>query len=312
MPSVPSVDLRPWIAIQRNRSSGSGARAALLHELIIELKRTGYRTRLFASRTRFDAFVTRIDRCSRICCAVAAGGDGTVADLVNRHPGLPVAILPLGTENLLAKYLGIRPSGRQVAEMIVAGQKRCLDLGRAGERTFLLMASVGFDADVVRRLASRRRGNITHFSYIQPILESLRTYKHPEFRIQAEGSEHIFTAREALFVNLPAYAFGLSFAAAARGDDGRLDARLFQHGSRLHIMRYVMHVLRNSHEALSDVVSVSGRRFRIESDEPAPVQVDGDVAGWTPLDVSVLPGALTVLVPPASSHEYPTDPHCSK
>ena len=60
---------------------------------------------------------------------VAAGGDGTVADLVNRFPDVPLAILPLGTENLLARHVGIACDGRLVAEMIARGETRRIDLG---------------------------------------------------------------------------------------------------------------------------------------------------------------------------------------
>ena len=65
--------------------------------------------------------------------ALAAGGDGTVVDVVNRHPDLPLAVLPMGTENLLARFLGLPSSGRELAELIAEGCTRKIDIGRAND-----------------------------------------------------------------------------------------------------------------------------------------------------------------------------------
>jgi diacylglycerol kinase family enzyme len=98
-------------------------------------------------------------------------------------------------------------------------------------------------------------------------------------------------------VNVPIYALGLSVARSARGDDGILDLRLFQQGSAFQMIRYLCNLALGTHEGLPDVQSLSGRRVRIESDVPVPIQLDGDAAGFTPAEISVLPGALEVIVP---------------
>ena len=235
----------------------------------------------------------------QLVCIVAAGGDGTVADVINRHPGVRIALLPLGTENLLARYLGVPRSGKEVARMIAAGQVRVLDLSRVGERRFVLMASVGFDADVIQRLHDSRRGNISRLSYVQPILESVRKYAYPEIRLWVDDAPSPRFARLAVITNVPIYALGMSVARCARGDDGMLDLRLFRRGSAFQMLRYLCNLALGTHEGLSDVESLRGRQIRIESDVPVPIQVDGDSAGWTPAEICVLPGALEVVVPSA-------------
>ena len=86
--------------------------------------------------------------------------------VVNSIPvGVPLAILPLGTENLLAKYLQIPPDPERVADLICAGRTVPLDAGRANGRIFLLMVGCGFDAEVVRRLHAAREGHISHLDY---------------------------------------------------------------------------------------------------------------------------------------------------
>ena len=238
-----------------------------------------------------------VDAGRQVACIVAAGGDGTVADVVNRHPGVRIALLPLGTENLLARFLGVPRSGQAVARMIAAGHVRVLDLCQLGERRFVLMASVGFDADVIQRLHESRLGNISRLSYVQPILESVRKYTYPEIRLWVDDAPNPKLARMAVITNVPIYALGLSVARCAQGDDGVLDLRLFLRGSAFQMLRYLCNLALGRHEKLWDVESLPGRRFRIESDVPVPIQVDGDSAGWTPAEICVLPGALEVLAP---------------
>jgi diacylglycerol kinase family enzyme len=252
---------------------------------------------MFKDRQRMDAWLAAPAVRENLACIVAAGGDGTVADVFNRHPGVRLAILPLGTENLLARFLGIPASGTEVARLIATGRVWVLDLCRMGDRRFVLMASAGFDADVISRLHHARRGNISRLSYVQPILESVRKYEYPEIRLYVDGSPTPATARLAVIVNVPIYALGLSVARSARGDDGLLDLRLFRQGSAFQMVRYLCNLALGIHEALPDVESLAGHRVRIDSDVPVPIQLDGDAAGFTPAEISVLPGALEVIVP---------------
>src|SRR3990172_1338542 len=141
----------PWVVIQRNPMSGTGQERGEILQLISGLKRHGFRPRLFSSRENLARFLERPGQREQTACIVAAGGDGTVSDVVNRFPGLPVAMLPLGTENLIARYLKLPRDGRALAELIAAGRKRRLDACTLGDRRFLIMAGFGFDADVVRR-----------------------------------------------------------------------------------------------------------------------------------------------------------------
>ena len=285
------------VAILRNPRSGSGLRRHEVLELVRELKRLGFRPKLFKNRERLHDWIECAGARENLACLVAAGGDGTVADAFNRHPGTKLAILPLGTENLLARHLGIPRSGREVARLIAAGHSRTLDLCTIGKRRFSLMASVGFDADVIQRVHHARSGNISRFSYIQPILQSVRSYEYPELRLWLDDDQAPVTARLAVICNLPIYALGLAVARSARGDDGLLDVRLFRRGSAFQMVRYLCNLALGTHERLWDVESRQARRVRIEADVPVPVQTDGDAAGFTPAEICVLPSALEVITP---------------
>jgi diacylglycerol kinase family enzyme len=205
----------------------------------------------------------------------------------------------MGTENLFARYLHVPPRGDVVAEAIAGGRTRRFDLGRAGRQHFAMLASAGFDAEVIHRLHARREGNISRFNYVPRVLECFRKYEYPTFRLFLDDADTPRIARLAVIMNLPMYAFGLRPAPAARADDGLLDLRLFERGSTFQMLRYMYMVARGRHESLPDVESVQARRVRIESDAPVPFEIDGDPAGWTPVEIDVEPAALEVFVPAA-------------
>jgi diacylglycerol kinase (ATP) len=291
----------PWVAIQRNPTSGAGLHRGELLHLVSHLRRAGIRPRLYSRRERLEARLANPDERAHLVCLVAAGGDGTVGDLANRFPGLPLAVLPLGTENLLAGYLGIPSDGRFVAEMIAAGSTRAFDVGVVNGRRFTLMLTAGFDADIVHRVQARRTGHIRKWNYLQPIWESLRSYRYPKMRISVEGgdlpSDQPLSGRLLVVANLPAYAMGLPLAASAEGSDGLLDLRVFRRRSAFQMVRYLYKVALRQHESLADVVCGRAQRVHITCDTPVPLQCDGDPAGFTPAEVTILPGALTLIVP---------------
>jgi diacylglycerol kinase family enzyme len=292
-----TVTRGPWVAIQINPWSGAGGRRAEVLELMRALRNRGFRPRVFSNRERLDAWLRTPGRLEQLRCLVAAGGDGTLRDICNRHPGVPIGLFPLGTENLVARYLKIPTTGREAADVIASGDLRRLDLGLFHDRRFAIMASAGFDAEVIHTTHARRTGHIQRADYLQPIWDSLRTYPYPEMRIWVDERAEPYRARLAVLVNLPAYALGLQVASDARGDDGLFDLRLFEQGSTYHMFRYFLNVAWGTHEGLADVQRVRGRRFRFEADVPIPLQVDGDPAGMLPAEFSVLPGELHVYAP---------------
>ncbi|WP_166826846.1 diacylglycerol/lipid kinase family protein [Thalassoroseus pseudoceratinae] len=288
---------QPWVAIQRNPRSGSGPRRKVLLELIARLKYHGLRPRLYSRREKLTERLEIERDQDDLVCIVGAGGDGTADDLINRFPGLPLAVLPLGTENLLAKYLKVPCSGKFVADMIAAGHTKHFDLATIGDRRFALMAGFGFDADIVHRLHAQRGGHITHLSYVRPIFDVFRRYSFPEMRFFIDDATTPLTASVAMIVNLPSYAMRLPLAADADGHDGLLDIRLFRPKSRRQLVSMFLSVVRCRHEKRDDVECIRATSVRIECDEPIPAQVDGDPAGLAPAEVRVLPSALKAFVP---------------
>lgn len=288
------------VMVSVNPRAGARSGEAVVEELVAKLERRGFHVEITSNIQHLGDQTAEKLAAGTLRAVVAAGGDGTAALIVNHTPpGTPIAVLPLGTENLLAKYLGIKSDATVVADVIEHGQRTVLDAGMADDRIFLLMAGCGFDADVVRRLHGERKGHIHHLSYVKPIFESIRKYQYPELRIFADelAGDQPLIAKWVFVVNLPRYAGGLSFVPAADGADGLLDVCTFKEGSLWAGLMYLSGVVMGQHQNWSDCVTFQTRRLRIECDAAAPFQTDGDPGGFLPVEIQALPNRLTVLTP---------------
>ncbi|MBI3463719.1 MAG: hypothetical protein HY000_11785 [Planctomycetes bacterium] len=231
---------------------------------------------------------------------VAAGGDGTVADVINEMPAsVPLATLPVGNENLFAQEFGFSSGGEWLARVIADGRTRRIDLGRAGGRLFSLMLSVGFDAEVVHRVARWRSSGdalkrVNRLSYAKPILGAIRSYSYHAVDLVADAIR--VRGTHALVFNLPRYGFHLPFAPDATADDGLLDWVVFERPGLAALASYMIALMLGRHRTRRDVYHGRARRIRIEGPAPVPVQMDGDPGGSTPVQIEVMPQALTVLV----------------
>ncbi len=287
---------RELVPIQRNPLAGTARKQRQILELVRELKRLGLRPRLFSSRPRLDTWLTTAEHLDRVRCIVGAGGDGTLQDLICRQPDAVMALLPIGTENVLARYLGIPRIGREVARIIAAGKIKRMDIGRWQNRPFVLMASVGFDAEVIHRAHAQRSGHTSRWRYLWPIAVALWNRPGPKLSVRIDDQAPR-EAQMAVVVNVPRYALGLNMASEAKDDDGLLEVRLFKNGSAWSMWWYFLNLCLGTHERLAHVESLRGVKIRIEAEKPQPVQVDGDPAGMTPMTLTVLPQAMSIIVP---------------
>lgn len=289
---------RRLVVIQRNPTSGSGRGRHDLAILIRTLRNLDLQVRLFASRERLDEYVRDPNISSRVRCLVAAGGDGTIGSLVNRHSDFPVATLPMGTENLVARYLRIGRSGQKLARIIHRGFIRQFDTGDINGQSFLLMASVGLDADVVRRMDAVRTGNINHLSYLKPVIQSLRGYSYPQLSVYDGTGQLMGEGAHVIATNIPQYGFGLPFAPDASPFDGQLDVRIFRKrgaaATAWHILRTRLHFADHP----DDVTRFQATEIRIEAALPdTPSQCDGDPAPFCPAVIRLVPSSMILVVP---------------
>jgi diacylglycerol kinase (ATP) len=236
---------------------------------------------------------------------VAAGGDGTINEVVNGIAGLDVSlgILPMGTMNVFASELGLQPHQLDRSwEIIEEGFAREVDLARANDRYFVQLAGIGLDALAVQETDLSVRRSIGPISYI---IAAAQVIGRPAPRLEicfdeAEQTEGCFV----LIGNGRFYGGTFPVFRDARNDDSVLDALVFKHQGYLDIIRYLQGVLVGNHVDFTDIEYRQVRSLRISSDRSVPVEIDGEVAFETPAYFQIAPYRLRVLVP-SNPLKYP-------
>lgn len=296
------------VLIVANPTSGSGRRRGRIATLVDALAARG-----LAAQTVCD--LDSVSKLAPSCrCVVAAGGDGTVAAVVNamriedsaaptKTPGAPpgagVAVLALGTENLLAKELGFIIEVDHLAAAIAAGRLRQIDLGRANGRYFILMLTAGIDAEIAHRLAHWRArpgqsGNVRHISYARHILASLLQYPFDPIDLTTDDGT-IHRGVMAMVFSATHYGMGLRFVPQASIDDGLLHWLVLERPGRIRLLSFLTDVLRGRHLKRRDVQHGTARHVSLQSERPIPIQIDGDSAAFTPVKIDIHPQAFAVI-----------------
>jgi diacylglycerol kinase (ATP) len=299
------------VIISANPHAGARQRNDLIDRLVNELIAYGCDAQVTTDADELTELAEAWTASGDLRAVVAAGGDGTAAFVANRVPHqTPLALLPLGTENLLSKYLETTSDPVKLAETIALGSAVSLDAGQAGERLFLLMCGVGFDADVVRRVHAERKGHISHLAYAKPIFEAIRNYQYPEVHVtcrDAAGELQELNARWVFVVNVPRYAGGLAISPDAEADDGLLNVCTFREGSFLNGLIYLSGVLFGQHQNWDDCGTMRASEVRITSTAEVPYQLDGDPGGVLPVEIKILPHRLSLLVCAAWARDHGYD-----
>jgi YegS/Rv2252/BmrU family lipid kinase len=226
---------------------------------------------------------------------IAAGGDGTVNGIINGTGMADVllSVLPLGTMNVFAYELGIRSSQlKKCWELIQQGQPKTIDLVLANQSYFVQLAGVGLDALAVQATDLQMRKTIGPVSYLLSAAKVIGR-PAPELMLRFEdGSES--AGCFVLIGNGRFYGGPFSLFRSAKNDDGLLDLLIFKHQSYVDIFRYLQGVLIGNHTDLPDIEYRQVASAQVLSDQPVPVELDGDIAGSTPVHFAIAPKKLQV------------------
>jgi diacylglycerol kinase (ATP) len=246
---------------------------------------------------------------------IAAGGDGTLNEVINGRGDLPlpVGIVPLGTGNVLAKELGIGRRPEDALAPAAAWQLRAIDLLELGDgRRLSCMLSVGAEGRVIQLLEELRAGGAMRMGQYIPLgLRAMREADYRSVRVTLDGETVGEELSYAVVANTHSFGGPIELLPTARCDDGALDVLT----ARLNIgVSYPGMICASFFRQLYRLPGIRirrGRSVRFESlgPKPVPYQVDGEYAGTLPVSVRVLPGALTVFAPdvaPAAGNDLPS------
>jgi YegS/Rv2252/BmrU family lipid kinase len=232
---------------------------------------------------------------------VAAGGDGTINEVVNGLAGsaATLGLLPMGTVNVFAMELGLPSHNLGLCWQIIEGQNtRLVDLPSANGKHFVQLAGVGLDAQVIKETSAALKRNFGPLSYLFSAAQ-IAARQPPRLVIESENS----SIREGSFVligNGRRYGGPFPFFKDAVIDDGLLDVVAFKQLGYFEIIKYLQDVFFRSEIKVPEVEYFQTRHLRISSEEDVPVELDGELVGSCPVEFRVQPRTLRVLAPAAA------------
>jgi YegS/Rv2252/BmrU family lipid kinase len=231
---------------------------------------------------------------------VAAGGDGTASEVIDGLAGgtVPLGIIPVGTGNLLARDLDL-PLEIEDAVALIAGTHllRKIDAMRINKHVCVLNASLGISATVIGDTSSKSKNRFGRLAYVWEAITNIFSLRRRYITVDVDGKTVKYRAVEAAVFNCGVLAKTLY----PRGpniciDDGHLDVWVVSFKTILDYPLYLFRMIRERpSKHLSHFIN-SEKSIVVRSSIPLPVQADGDIIGTTPVEIEVLPGAVTVFV----------------
>ena len=237
-----------------------------------------------AAREEFDA-------------VVAAGGDGTINEVVNGMLGsdMPLGIVPLGTANVFAAEIGLSVEAPEIVGALLTGWAVSLHVGRANGRAFGLMAGVGHDAHVVRDVDVALKRRIGKGAYVVAAFSQILHGSPVLYDVVADGT----TYRAASVVVANGHYYGGRFvcAPAARLTSPTFEVCLAERPGRWNTLRYAAGLVLGTLPKLAGYRIVTASNIRISGPAGDPVQGDGDTLTSLPVDIDMAPKPLNLIVP---------------
>lgn len=227
------------------------------------------------------------------------GGDGTLSEAANGLAGSETALahIPGGTSNLWAREVGFKRRPVRAVEQAITGERRKIDLGRAGDRYFMLMAGYGIDAAVTQSVSLDVKSRVGAAAYALASVREAVRFRGAQMRLLFDDEEINGHVLMLVAGNTRLYAGITQITPEAVVDDGLLDVRVFMGRGRIDIMRFGLQTLLRRHRGSRRVVYRRVRNLRMDWEIPLPLQLDGDPCSEPPAELSVAPAALWVAVP---------------
>lgn len=236
---------------------------------------------------------------------IGIGGDGTItaiaAGLIGAERPVPLAVIPRGTANVLAMNFNIPWRLSAAINVAMNGEVATIDAGRVDHESFLLTVGTGLHTEVLKRSDRALKQRFGFVAYGLALPDAARAAPPVHYRITCDDEAHEVDATMIQVMNCGAFVLqkwelvkGLSPV------DGILDVFAFRTRSVHGLMAQTAQIVLRRRRAAAEVLRFRGRRVRLEADPPVQLQRDGELAGFTPAEIEVLPRALSVVAAPRS------------
>ena len=280
-----------------------------LHKAGVILHQAGINAKLQFTTRRGDAERLAREAAGQGCdLIIVCGGDGTINEVVNGMAPvrIPLAILPGGTANIVARELGLPGGILKAARMLPSWRPCRIPLGRAiweesgsaRQRYFLAVAGIGFDAHIIQQLNVAMKLRLGVIAYGWEAVRQVFRYAFPRFQCEANGVSSFATF--AVIQRSRRYAGWLKLARPHSVHDHGFSCCLFEGSSPARYFRYAISVLTQTHHRMKDVRFLNGPSVRCiptPDEQVVFFEVDGEMAGKLPVTFESVPDAMTILAP---------------
>jgi YegS/Rv2252/BmrU family lipid kinase len=286
------------LALLVNPAAAGGKALAAVQPARDELERLGASFRVVETSSGEHAKREALSAGASGETAVAIGGDGLVGTLAGAicRTDAELAIIPAGRGNDFARVLGIPNDPAEAARLAFEGESKLLDVGEVDGKSFVGIASVGFDSDA-NRIANEAKLIKGNLVYAYAALRALAGWKHARFVVTVDGERHEVTGYSVAVANSTAYGGGMFLAPHAELDDGQLDVILHAATAKLPALRSLPKVFKGTHLDDPSFTCFKGVTIEVSADRPFVMYADGDPLAELPATVTVSPRALRVIVP---------------
>lgn len=280
----------------------AGNRTLRLQQRAVDLLKEKVSLTHFATQKKGDAFAFAKEN-TNFDIMVVAGGDGTMNEVVNgvllSHDYLagrevpPIALIPFGTSNVLARELGIPRKIDEAVYRALTGVPKKISLGRINGRYFSLMAGIGFDGETVFGVKERIKKISGKGAYVLSGIQALIRYSPSLIQVA--------TARETFsgftLVVGKAHCYGGDFQVTPKADisEPLLDVCLLKSRTKKKLLRFISGVITKRHLDLDDVVYRRVSKVEVTSRDTVHIQIDGDYGGTLPATIDVVKNAVRVI-----------------
>ena len=298
MPAGSAIRRGSSLVLLVNPAAAGGRAAARLPAVSGELLRLGAPHRVVETRGIEHAQEEAARAVEAGETVAALGGDGALRPLaaVLRGTDAPLALIPGGRGNDLARVLGIPSDPVQAARVAVEGAERLIDVAEVDGIPYLGIASFGFDSDA-NRIANEAKLVRGRLVYLYAALKALARWKPAWFTITVDGERHELSGYSVAVANSKAYGGGMFVAPKAELDDGLLDVVASGDRSKIRALLALPSVFTGEHLNDPSVVTFRGSQIEVAADRPFDIYADGDPIGEVPASIRVEQRCLRVIVP---------------
>ncbi len=235
---------------------------------------------------------------------LVSGGDGTVMEamsgLIKSGSNVPLAQIPVGTANLLARALLIPTDQAEALELVFTGKTERLDVGYLPDedRYFALVAGAGYDAQLIRDASRELKNALGFAAYIVTGVKNMFKLRQSRIVLEIDGKKRRLRAHTVMIVNVGQIGDGaIALGPNIHPHDGKLDLMIASSASVMGALRILWRIVTRQFDGQGELIYLSATRVRLTATPPLPTEIDGEQLGTTPLYVEAVPEGALLLVP---------------